>query len=126
MPPPRLLFVIFSLFACPVLTNAQTRPSIGLALEGGGALALAHVGLIEWLEQHHIPIDYVAGTSMGGLVGGFYASGMTAPELRRKLSQLDWNRIEDSQVDFKALAFRRKEDARSLGNTTVLGLRHGL
>ena len=59
--------------------DSRPRLTIGLALEGGGALALAHVGLIEWFEQHHIPIDYIAGTSMGGLVAGFYASGMTAP-----------------------------------------------
>ena len=104
----------------------KPRPTIGLALEGGGALALAHVGLIEWFEQHHIPIDYIAGTSMGGLVGGFYASGMTAPEMRRKVESLDWNKLVNGQVDYKNLAFRRKEDARTLGNTTVLGLRHGL
>jgi NTE family protein len=75
--------------ASPSLARSQNareepkpRQTIGLALEGGGALALAHVGLIEWFEQHHIPIDYIAGTSTGGLVGGFYASGMTAPEMR--------------------------------------------
>ena len=106
--------------------DAKPRPTIGLALEGGGALALAHVGVIEWFEQHHIPIDYVAGTSMGGLVGGFYASGMTAPEMRRKVVELDWNKLVNGPVDYKSMAFRRKEDTRALGNTTVLGLRHGL
>ena len=124
-----------ALFALASLSSARAqnareepkpRPTIGLALEGGGALALAHVGLIEWFEQHHIPIDYIAGTSMGGLVGGFYASGMTAPEMRRKVESLDWNKLVNGQVDYKNLAFRRKEDARTLGNTTVLGLRHGL
>lgn len=106
--------------------QAQKRPTIGLALEGGGALALAHVGLIEWLEDHHIPIDYVAGTSMGGLVGGFYASGMTAAEMRRKVGTLDWNKLVNGEADYKSLAFRRKEDDRTLANTTVLGLRHGI
>jgi NTE family protein len=47
-----------------------SRPKIGIALEGGGALGLAHIGVLQWFEDHHIPIDYVAGTSMGGLVGG--------------------------------------------------------
>jgi NTE family protein len=48
---------------------AKTRLRIGVALEGGGALGIAHLGVLKWFEEHHIPVDYVAGTSMGGLVG---------------------------------------------------------
>jgi len=55
---------------------------IGVALEGGGALGQAHIGVLKWFEEHHIPIDFLAGTSMGGLVGGLYATGKTADELR--------------------------------------------
>jgi hypothetical protein len=51
---------------------------------------------------------------------------MTAPEMRRMVESLDWNRLVNGQVDYEHMAFRRKEDARVLGNTTVLGLRHGL
>src|SRR5471032_581145 len=51
------------------------RPKIGLALEGGGALGLAHIGVLQWFEDHHIPIDRIAGTSMGALVGATYATG---------------------------------------------------
>ena len=58
---------------------AKRRQTIGLALQGGGALGLAHVGVITWLEEHHIPVDYVAGTSMGGLVGGRSPPDVTAP-----------------------------------------------
>ena len=47
------------------------RPSIGLSLEGGGALGLAHIGVLQWLEEHHIPVDRISGTSMGALVGAF-------------------------------------------------------
>ena len=50
--------------------NQARDPRIGLVLEGGGALGLAHIGVLEWLEEHRIPVDYVVGTSMGGLVGG--------------------------------------------------------
>src|ERR1700681_4572629 len=53
----------------------RPRARIGVALEGGGALGLAHIGVLKWFEAHHIPVDYIAGTSMGGLVGGFYAAG---------------------------------------------------
>ena len=103
-----------------------SRIKVGLALEGGGALALAHVGLLEWFDQHHIPVDYIAGTSMGGLVAGFYASGMTAAEMRHKVDGLDWDQLVGGQNDSKTLAFRRREDERELGNRIVAGLRHGL
>src|SRR6185369_7535592 len=57
-------------------TNGR-RLKIGLALSGGGARGFAHIGVLEWLEQHRIPVDYDAGTSMGGLIGALYAMGMT-------------------------------------------------
>src|ERR1700761_3954271 len=58
-----------------------SRPKVALVFEGGGALGFAHIGVIEWIEAHHIPVDYVAGTSMGGLVGGLYASGLSPQEI---------------------------------------------
>ena len=57
--------------------QTKSRPTVGVALEGGGALGQAHVGVLKWFEEHHIPVDYVAGTSMGGLVGGLYATGQS-------------------------------------------------
>ena len=75
-------------------TEAQERPKgrlrIGVALEGGGALGLAHVGVLQWFEEHHIPVDYVAGTSMGGLLGGFYATGMSPSECPRAATSTRW------------------------------------
>jgi NTE family protein len=62
----------------------QGRPTIGLVFEGGGALGLAHIGVIRWLEDHHIPVDYVSGTSMGGLVGGLYAAGFSPEEMTKR------------------------------------------
>ena len=70
---------------------AGTRPVIGVAFGGGSALGLAHVGVIRWLEEHRIPIDLVAGTSMGGLVGGAFASGMSSTELKELLAVTNWN-----------------------------------
>src|ERR1700738_4213546 len=66
------------------------RPRIGLALEGGGALGFAHIGVLEWLEQHHIPVDDIAGTSMGGLVGGLYAMGESPAEIQQFVGGIDW------------------------------------
>src|SRR6516162_6373952 len=75
-------------------TPAKKRPKIGLVLESGGALGLAHVGVLLWLEEHHIPASYVAGTSMGGLVGGFYAAGLSATEVRQQVKSIDWNTVQ--------------------------------
>jgi NTE family protein len=58
------------------------RAAIGIALEGGGALGLAHIGVLQWLEEQHIPVDRISGTSMGSLVGGLYATGITPAQMR--------------------------------------------
>jgi NTE family protein len=92
--------------------KANLRPRIGLVLEGGGALGLAHVGVLKWFEEHHIPIDYVAGTSMGGLVGGLYATGRSSEEIRAFLRDINWYSALNNDVPYKDMAFRRKEDAR--------------
>ena len=74
----------------PCKINVQGRPSVGLALEGGVAYGLAHVGVLEWLEENHIPVDCVAGTSMGGLIGALYAMGYT---LHPRKGDLDMNQF---------------------------------
>src|SRR5271165_6908129 len=107
-------------------TPSGKRPTVGLALQGGGALGLAHVGVITWLEEHHIPVDYIAGTSMGGLVGGVYATGHNAAEMRQIVSGIPWDEVMAGQTPFDDLAFRRKEDARDYPNGLEFGLRKGL
>ncbi len=110
---------------CQQLPSAVNRPKIGVALEGGGALGLAHIGVLQWFEDHQIPIDYLAGTSMGGLVGGMYATGMRAAEIRELVSKIDWQETMEGQPPFKALAYRRKEDKRAFQNDLEFGLRNG-
>ncbi|MGC2112468.1 MAG: patatin-like phospholipase family protein [Candidatus Korobacteraceae bacterium] len=100
--------------------------SIGLVLQGGGALGLAHVGVITWMEEHHIPINYIAGTSMGGLVGGVYATGHNAAEMRQIVNGIPWDEVMAGQTPFNDLAFRRKEDARDYPNSLEFGLRKGV
>jgi NTE family protein len=102
------------------------RPRIGVALEDGGALGLAHIGVLEWFEEHHIPVDYVAGTSMGGLVGGFYATGMSPAELKKLIAGVDWNEVLGDATPYEDLSYRRKEDQRAYPNAFILGLRNGL
>src|SRR6185437_4949487 len=71
----------------------EIKPKIGLVLEGGGALGLAHIGVIHWLEEHRIPVSYIAGTSMGGLVGGLYATGRSPAEVRDLVGSIQWNDV---------------------------------
>src|SRR5271156_816185 len=70
--------------------TASTRPRIGLVLSGGGARGAAHIGVLKMLDALHIPVDVIAGTSMGAVVGGLYASGMSGEEIERALSSLHW------------------------------------
>ena len=115
------------LFAAPDASTAPPKkPRLGLVLEGGGALGLAHVGVLLWLEEHHIPISYVAGTSMGGLVGGVYAAGNSAVEARDLVKGIKWNAVLDGETPFEELTFRRKEDERDYPNNLEFGLRKGL
>lgn len=112
--------------AQPPANNARPRPKIGVALAGGGALGLAHIGVLEWLEDHRIPVDYIAGTSMGGLIGGAYATGMRPAEISEFVSRIDWHEVLRGQAAFGDLAYRRKEDLRAFPNSLQFGLRHGL
>jgi len=106
----------------------KTRPraKIGIALEGGGALGLAHVGVLQWFEEHHIPIDYIAGTSMGGLVGGLYATGKSPKELEQIVGEQKWDIIIGGQTPYDDLSYRRKEDFRDYPTFIQLGLKKGL
>lgn len=105
--------------------ESAKRPAIGVALEGGGALGEAHIGVLKWFEEHHIPIDYLAGTSMGGLVGGLYATGKSADDIHKIVETADWPLLLVGSTPYEELAFRRKEDARQIPNPIVIGLKHG-
>jgi len=105
--------------------DVQARRSIGLVLSGGGARGLAHVGVLRWFEEHRIPVELVTGTSMGGLVGGLYASGADVDEMVELLDALDWSVVLSAEAPYAQKAFRRKEDARQAPATFELGLRDG-
>ncbi len=101
------------------------RPVIGLALEGGGALGLAHVGVIAWLEEHRIPVDRIAGTSMGALVGGLYASGKTPAELRTLAMSDALYRVFALQTPYSQSSFRRRQDRHEMPQSLTFGLLQG-
>ncbi|MBL8228712.1 MAG: patatin-like phospholipase family protein [Bryobacterales bacterium] len=105
---------------------AAERPKIGLVLGGGGALGLSHVGVIQWLEEQRIPVGIVAGTSMGGLVGGLYATGKSPDELGDFVAQIDWDDALRTGPSFDQLTFRRREDRREFPNQMQLAVSKGL
>ena len=106
-------------------TAAIARPRIGLVLPGGGARGLAHVGVLKVLEAERIPIEVIAGTSMGAIVGGLYASGMSPTELERELLKVDWSSVFTARVDRQYLAQRRKEEDFEISSLIELGIRDG-
>ncbi len=121
--------VFFTLFA-PLKALAEPsaaspeRPKIALVLGGGGARGAAHVGVLKVLEEQHIPIDYIAGTSMGAIVGGAYASGLSPQEIEDTLNSVNWGSLFDDKAPREELSFRRKRDERRFTGLE-LGVQNG-
>jgi NTE family protein len=101
------------------------RPRVGLVLSGGGARGLSHVGVLKVLEAERIPVDAIAGTSMGAIVGGLYAGGMSATELDAALRNVDWDAVFARRVDRQHLSQRRKEEDFDISPVIEFGLRDG-
>ncbi|MEM6639587.1 MAG: patatin-like phospholipase family protein [Pseudomonadota bacterium] len=105
--------------------TVDDRPSIGLALSGGGARGAAHVGVLRVLEELNVPIDCIAGTSMGAIVGGLYAAGQSAEELQAVIESVDWEDAFRDDPPRDQLSFRRKQDDYDFLADFELGLRGG-
>lgn len=86
----RLGLLLLGLLLAPVAVPADERPTVGLVLSGGGAKGMAHVGVLRVLEEMHIPVDIVVGTSAGSAVGALYASGMSVADIERRFIAMDW------------------------------------
>ena len=137
-----VLILLLSTLACvPVLSQStapvqpgdaaltqtpSSRPRIGLALSGGGALGIAEIGVIQWMEENHIPVDRVAGTSMGAIVGAMYATGMSPAEIESFAYKIDWDQAFLPEPTYTDLSYRRKQDRRNFQVRAPLGLKHGL
>ncbi|HSX65543.1 MAG TPA: patatin-like phospholipase family protein, partial [Pseudoxanthomonas sp.] len=109
--------------ACSVREAGDTRPRIGLALGGGGARGIAHISVLRMIEELRIPIDCVAGTSMGALVGGLYASGMSVDQMEELVVSTDWKRLFDDSLERPERSYRRKQDDRDHLTTLGIGIR---
>ena len=88
--------------------SAESRPKIGLVLSGGGAKGAAHIGVLKYIEEAGIPIDYIAGTSMGSIVGGMYALGYSSDEILEIISSVDWDSLISNKVDRREISYESK------------------
>ncbi len=109
MSSPKFKSVIISLLTTLSVLAAGKQQSVGLVLSGGGAKGIAHIGVIKALEDHDIPIDYVAGTSMGAIVGGLYAAGYTTEEMMQLLLSKDFANWSTGQIDRKLTYYFYKD-----------------
>src|SRR6186997_1175596 len=126
----RALFLLFCLgfgsvlFAQePMLQADRGRPRIGLVLSGGGARGAAHIGVLKVLEENHVPVDAIAGTSMGAVVGGLYASGLSAADIERVMTSVDWQDAFRDRPARADLNFRRKLEDQTYLVKFPLGLK---
>ncbi|HXZ59976.1 MAG TPA: patatin-like phospholipase family protein [Steroidobacteraceae bacterium] len=102
---------------------AAARPRVGLVLSGGGARGAAHVGVLKILEQLHVPVDAIAGTSMGAVVGGLYASGLNAREIEKIMTSLNWQTAFRDRPPREDLTLRRKQEDENFLVKFPLGVR---
>ena len=125
-----LLFAAFSLAsgqAPPSAAEAspKPRPKIGLVLSGGGARGITHIGVLKVMEQLRIPVDYIAATSMGAIVGGLYASGMSPAEMEKQITTVSWPTLLSDSPPRRDMGFRNKEQEAQFPFAFEIGIRDG-
>lgn len=123
-----LVFCLLALIPQTLLAapgKAGQRPKIGLVLGGGGAAGIAHVGVLKVLEEQGIPIDVIAGTSMGAIVGSLYAAGYKADELEQVVKALDWPELFQDGQARSLQSFQQKRENTGFFNTFEVGVKDG-
>lgn len=117
--------ILTTLLLCLLLSpweSVQARPKIGLVLGGGGAAGISHVGVLKVLEANHIPIDYIAGNSMGAIIGSLYASGMSADEIEHIALTLDWPKLFQDDPGYNLKSYQQKQQSADFFNTLSFGV----
>jgi len=119
-----ICFIVFTLFCFSNVAISATsknvlpesepetteRPKIGLVLSGGGARGFAHIGVLKVLEENNVPIDYIVGTSMGSIIGGLYAIGLTPEEIEIGVKGIAWDKVFNDFANRDYKSYRRKQD----------------
>ena len=90
------------------IRQKEHRPTVALVLAGGGARGTAHIGVMKFLEEKGIPIDFVAGTSMGGLMGGLYSMGYSADEIDQLIRGIDWDVMMSDEIPTEYYSYDQK------------------
>ncbi|HVS76226.1 MAG TPA: patatin-like phospholipase family protein [Steroidobacteraceae bacterium] len=109
----------------PAAAPAPHRLRIGLVLSGGGARGIAHVGVLQVLQKLHVPIDAIAGTSMGAVVGGLYASGLTPDQIERTIRSMNWQEAFRDRPPREDLTLRRKQEDENFLVKFPIGIKGG-
>ncbi|HAS50775.1 MAG TPA: hypothetical protein DCS21_03120, partial [Gammaproteobacteria bacterium] len=121
-----LFTVVLLALAGPLAADtASNRPRIGLVLGGGGARGIAQVGVLQMLQELRVPVDCIAGTSMGSIVGGLYASGMTPEQMTETVQRIDWPAAFTDGPPRADLPFRTKQQQRVLLTNNGVGIKDG-
>ncbi|KQV55530.1 MULTISPECIES: patatin-like phospholipase family protein [unclassified Duganella] len=103
------------------------RPKVALVLSGGGARGFAHVGVLRALQQMHIPVDIVVGTSMGSVIGGAWAAGASLKDLETMAATTDWDSVVADRPARDELHFRRRDEDIQIPSRIEFGItRHGV
>ncbi len=115
---------LLAVFLATVVAFGQEaeRPKIGLVLSGGGARGVAHIGVLQALEELRVPVDYIAGTSMGAVVGGLYASGMAPAEIEAFFRSTDWQDVLRDAPPRAATTFRQRSRVYELNQDYQVGV----
>lgn len=117
------LWVLVLMSLCQHSVSAsEKRAKIGLVLAGGGAKGAAHIGVLKALEELHVPVDYITGTSMGAYVAGLYATGISADKVEQVVNSIDWNKGYRDRIDRGDRRVRDKEFEDRYQLKTELGL----
>ena len=106
-------------------TKQAQRPKIGVVFGGGGAKGAAHIGVLKVLEEQKIPVDYIAGTSMGAIVGALYASGLSAGELEKVITSINWKDVFSGEPDRRDRDYRRKREDYEILSGLSVGIKAG-
>ncbi len=120
-----LFFQLFVVGFLLLSADVDARPKIGLVLGGGGAKGAAHVGVLKVLEEHRIPIDYIAGTSIGSVVAGMYATGVTVDEIKRIMLETNWDEGYSDRIPRENLPWRAKQQYDQFNIPLEVGLENG-
>lgn len=110
--------LIISIQAQTNSSNENARPKVGVVLGGGGARGASHIGVLKYIEELGIPVDYVAGTSMGSIIGGLYAMGYNPDEMTRLISDIPWDEYIGNKIDRTTMS----SESRLRNSTTMLDI----